>query len=80
MPSADQFVARLPAPARRDLVEWEKRRPREYATAILARKVPVESLLKHDEAALLADDRPYNEYYLLRRAWNRVDGSDRDIY
>jgi len=40
VPSADQFVARLPAPARRDLVEWEKRRPREYATAILARERP----------------------------------------
>ena len=71
VPTADEFVARLPEKARRDLVEWNSgdlRDPHAFIVEVLKRQVPVEDLLEADASAVVTDDRPYNEYYLLRRA------------
>ena len=71
VPTAEEFVARLPAKARRDLVEWntgDLRDPRAFIAEVLKRQVPVEDLLEGDAGVVVKDDRPFNEYYLLRRA------------
>ncbi len=71
VPTAEEFVARLPAKARRDLVEWntgDLRDPRAFIAEVLKRQVPVEDLLEGDTGVVVKDDRPFNEYYLLRRA------------
>jgi hypothetical protein len=36
--------------------------------AVLNRRIPVEDLLVADRTVVITDDRPFNEYYLLRRA------------
>ncbi len=69
-PSPEEFLARMPAKARVDLVEWNhgrRRNIREFVTEILAREVPVEDLLHEDPRVVITDDRPFNEYFLLRR-------------
>ena len=71
IPTVEEFVARLPEKARRDLVEWnsgELRDPHAFIVEVLKRQLPVEDLLKGDTGVVVKDDRPYNEYYLLRRA------------
>jgi spermidine synthase len=79
-PSPEQFVARMPESARRDLVEWnrgELRDPRVFAEEILRREVPVETLLDPDPHVVITDDRPFNEYFLLRRHFDGMWGDGR---
>jgi hypothetical protein len=70
VPYAEAFVAKMPEAARRDLVEWnegEERDPTTYVRSLLAKETPVDSLLARPGDERVTDDRPYNEYYLLRR-------------
>ncbi len=61
---ADTFVARMPPAARRDLVEWSPgATPRAMAARILAGRVPARAATG---GPIITDDRPYNEYYLVR--------------
>lgn len=64
-----QFVARLPEQAKRDLMEWSPDLPIEkMAENILTRRTDLEKLLPPGrETMVVTDDRPYNEYFLLRR-------------
>ncbi len=63
-----ELLARMPEAARIDLMEWFPGRTIEdVAIAILARRVSVRDILPDPEATpRITDDRPYNEYYLLR--------------
>jgi spermidine synthase len=75
IPSAEEFVSRLPESARRDLVEWNTgdfRNVHVFVARVLNRKIPIQSLLNPDPGVVITDDRPFNEYYLLRRAIRRV--------
>ncbi|NOT31258.1 MAG: fused MFS/spermidine synthase [Planctomycetes bacterium] len=67
--SAESLVARMPAAAQADLVEWQPgTRPSEHFAAVLAREIPLETLQRMVPGAqALRDDRPVNEYFLLRR-------------
>jgi predicted membrane-bound spermidine synthase len=72
VPNADEFVKRMPLAARKDLVEWEhETSPQTAARGILARQIPFDSLLPAPDSRVpaLSDDRPYNEYNLLRRTF-----------
>ncbi len=66
--SPAEFAARLPQAAQRDLIEWG---PDQSSIAmagnILSRRVPISSVLQPDLPAEITDDRPYNEYFILRR-------------
>ncbi len=66
--SPAQAAARLPAAARTDLLEWgPAASAEEQLGLVLRREIQVERLLALDpRAPALSDDRPVNEYYLLR--------------
>jgi spermidine synthase len=66
--SADVLAARLPASAAADMVEWEPgSTPRGHFQAALDREVPLDALIALAPGApTLQDDRPVNEYYLVR--------------
>jgi spermidine synthase len=69
--SPAEFVARLPASARRDLMEWNTDMTIEKMVEnILSRRTAIEQLLPPPGANMIVtDDRPYNEYFYLRRNW-----------
>ena len=70
VPSAEELIARMPPAARKDLVEWEHgRSPRAEMQAILNDQIAFAPLLPPpgSHVPALSDDRPYNEYYYLRR-------------
>jgi spermidine synthase len=75
IPSADEFVRRLPRSAASDLMEWNSGgNIGEYVQAILAHEMPLSELLDETGTYSITDDRPFNEYYLIRRnAW-RISG------
>ena len=71
--SPADLAKRMPASASADLVEWGPfpTAEQEFA-AVLKREVPISRLLAEDVyAPAMQDDRPVNEYYLLRQlgAW-----------
>ena len=67
--SCRELVARMPAAAVRDMVEWGPHRdPVAQCAASVEQEIPLHTLMAVDEAApALVDDRPVNEYFLLRR-------------
>jgi spermidine synthase len=70
VPTLNECLTRLPPAAEADLLEWEHGvTPRAFWSALLAREMPVQELMTDHPVIALTDDRPYNEYYLLRRSW-----------
>jgi spermidine synthase len=70
MPSAREFVRRMPPQARRDLIEWKAGSGAlKVAAGILASEIPFATLLPPPGSGVpaLSDDVPYNEYFFLRR-------------
>jgi len=69
--SPAEAARRLPAAAREDLLEWGPAgTAEEQLGLVLGRSVSVEKLLRLDpQAPVLSDDRPVNEYYLVRTLW-----------
>ncbi len=71
IPEPDAFIARMPPGAVADLMEWAPRGTdpaRFIDEQILSRELPLSALLEHEAGPLITDDRPYNEYFALRRA------------
>lgn len=74
-PSAEEFAARLPPSAAQDLVEWGPALdPLSFAREILRREIHLDRVLPPDFHISITDGRPYNEYFLLRRSWNKLTG------
>jgi spermidine synthase len=67
--SPSQLAQRLPASAATDLIEWgPSATPEQQFKLVLDREVSVASIVAEDPGApALSDDRPVNEYFLLRR-------------
>ena len=67
-PTVDEFIQRLPPLAKKDLLEWEPDKDVRKAVARVLEKPLLITDLYTDHSAVILDDRPYNEYYFLRRA------------
>jgi spermidine synthase len=71
--SATDLASRMPPAAAADLVEWGPfPTPEQQFDAVLKNELPIDWIISLDKnAPALQDDRPINEYYLLRhtRAW-----------
>ncbi len=71
--SAAELAKRMPASAAADLAEWGPfPTAEEQFAAILKKEVPIDVVVGWDiNAPAMQDDRPVNEYYMLRdtRAW-----------
>ena len=73
IPNANEFVGRMPTAARKDLIEWAAGEgPEAEAHDILSSQMPFARLLPPPDSNVpaLSDDRPYNEYFLLRRTFH----------
>ncbi len=70
VPSAELFIARLPAAARNDLMEWSPARSTPEAfiqEQVLERELDLATLMGASDGPFISDDRPFNEYFILRR-------------
>ena len=71
----------MPPAAVRDMLEWG---PAATAAAqidlVLAQEIPLADLVRRaPTTAALDDDRPINEYFLLRRIFRRVNRPDSSL-
>ena len=72
--SSDELVARMPASAISDMMEWgpEKTPPQQF-DRILGSEMSLESLIAlSPQTAALQDDRPINEYFLVRTPFDML--------
>ncbi len=71
--TAADLAARLPKEAAADLVEWGPKYTAEgQFRKVLEQEIPLTKVVGRDpDAPVLTDDRPVNEYYLLRRLFKR---------
>lgn len=71
LPTPAAFAARLPEKAARDLVEWSPgQTPERMIGILLGNEISIDGVLAAGPAVSLTDDRPVNEYFLLRRLLN----------
>lgn len=74
-PTADEMLARMPENARRDLMEWTTDRDLPaFLADILGKELSPHDLLQGATPTFITDDRPFNEYYLLRWLRQRLTG------
>ena len=67
------MIQKMPLEAQEDLMEWYPGKTlQETVTQILNKEVPVDSLIGTDPSVIITDNKPYNEYYFLRRKWAYV--------
>lgn len=66
--SATEITSKMPAAAAIDLLEWEHAETLvDCVQQVLRNEMPVEWALNPHAQIPITDDRPYNEYFLLRR-------------
>lgn len=64
-----QFTARIPADAKKDLLEWSNSHDLDLDVSnALSREFPPDYILNPNPEIRITDDEPLNEYFLLRRA------------
>lgn len=71
IPSAQKILSRIPDTAKRDITEWYQvdgvNNLDGFIQFILKSETPLSELLNEDRQITITDDRPYNEYFFLRR-------------
>jgi len=74
--SPEELLSHMPPAAINDLMEWGPYRdPVTQFASVVTREIPMDSLVARvPDAPAMEDDRPVNEYYLLRSA-NWIGGS-----
>jgi spermidine synthase len=69
-PTPDQMMARMPEDAKKDLLEWSSSQsPTAGLVKVISQELPLQGILdlNSNSTALITDDGPLNEYFLLRR-------------
>jgi len=66
--SPEELAKRLPAGAKKDLLEWAPGQDAAaYLALILAQETPIDNVLNPNPSIQITDDHPFNEYFLLRQ-------------
>src|SRR5262249_2086141 len=82
-PSVDAALSYLSPAAQKDLLEWEPgASPRTLLTQVFSQRASVDKLMAGSSPDIaITDDRPFNEYYLIRRSirhyrelWHQLQG------
>lgn len=78
MPHVEQFLSRLPSSAEADLMEWINLDRRTMGLSagqlyerFVSQEIPLGNILTSNVDFLITDDRPINEYFFLRKIFNR---------
>ncbi|HZN38154.1 MAG TPA: hypothetical protein VFD82_05080 [Planctomycetota bacterium] len=67
-PTTAEAIARMPEAAKQDMVEWHAGMPLEMAwDFVLKRRIQPREVLPQNPRLGITDDRPFNEYFWLRR-------------
>ncbi len=76
-PDLSKLSSIMPDSAKDDFLEWFMEDNLEddlafFFQLVIDKEIPVEQLLNEDTSVIITDDIPYNEYFLLRRFWDKL--------
>ena len=75
-PSSDEMIARMPAAARADLMEWfPKYDLGRVVNAALSQQIGFDKSVLQETGILISDDSPFNEYFFLSWQWDQFTDS-----
>ncbi|MHB8883031.1 MAG: fused MFS/spermidine synthase [Thermodesulfovibrionales bacterium] len=78
--SPAKMVSVMPPKAAADILEsYPGKDLREVVGTVVERAVPMRRLLDRDRSVVITDDRPFNEYYMLRRMRARMNNTYRYV-
>jgi predicted membrane-bound spermidine synthase len=67
--TVEQMISRMPKAAEADLLEWSAGRPLpKYLGKVITAEIPIDRLLSPEPLIRVTDDKPFNEYFLMRQA------------
>jgi hypothetical protein len=68
--SEDQLVARMPAKAQADIMEWIPKgtaiTAQDCFRPVVSAEADIKAMLNPDTSVEITDDQPFNEYFMLR--------------
>jgi spermidine synthase len=71
--STDEMISKLPDAAKRDILEWVSTQDiRQVIQPMFMGEMNLADLLNIDNSIVITDDKPFNEYYMLRRLIARI--------
>lgn len=83
IPAPRILLSRIPEKARKDMTEWY---PVDQASDleifikfILRSEIPFPELLNEDKGIIITDDKPFNEYFFLRRTMDNIRGQYMEV-
>ncbi|MBN1364648.1 MAG: fused MFS/spermidine synthase [Syntrophaceae bacterium] len=78
VPSVQTALSRIPDTARKDITEWYQIDRAElfdgFIRFVLKSEISLSELLNDDKKITITDDRPFNEYFFMRRTIDRLRG------
>lgn len=75
LPTASEFLTRLPVLAESDFIEWNRsKKPGELYKKFADGEISLDQILTTDVNFTVTDDRPFNEYFLIRRMVDKWTG------
>jgi spermidine synthase len=74
LPATDLFLAKMPLRAKADMMEWIRGMTLEslLTLALKQERLPLDVFLHPNTDVVISDNRPFNEYYLVRRNAGRL--------
>jgi spermidine synthase len=83
IPAPQTLLSRIPKKARKDMTEWyQVDRASDldnFIRFILKSEIPFPELLNEDKEITITDDKPFNEYFFLRRTMDNIRGQYMEI-
>ena len=83
IPSVQTMLSRIPDTAKKDITEWyqvDRANSFEgFINFVLKSEIPVSELLNNDKRITITDDRPFNEYFFLRRKIDSIRGKYKEL-
>lgn len=83
IPSPQIMLSRIPEKARQDITEWYQvdhgNDLEGFIRFILKGEIPVAELLNDDKRITITDNKPFNEYFFLRRITDNIRGRYKEI-
>jgi hypothetical protein len=78
VPSVQTMLSRIPPAAKKDMMEWYdvdgKFNVEGFVEFALSSEIPLDAMLKKNYKITITDDRPFNEYFFIRRKIDNIRG------
>ncbi|HQP46606.1 MAG TPA: hypothetical protein PKV59_07360 [Flexilinea sp.] len=83
IPAPRVMLSRIPEKARKDIMEWyqvdQTTNLEGFIKFIFKSEIPFAELLNDDQEIIITDNKPFNEYFFLRRTLDNIKGQYREV-